>query len=207
MPRLGNKTLNYTYRKTTMRGEKPLFLIMGESGSGKDTLVDGACKELGLTKVVSYTTRPPRSEDEATHKFITLDEFNDLRRRRRLAAVSGFDGFMYGASYEDVAEADFYIIDPSGAQGFRYDRMKRFVELIYITAEEEVRRERMLQRGDGEEQTEQRIQHDRAAFDAAHYPIILASDVFDTSSARRSIDSYLNDFVEKITTAQRRAVT
>lgn len=36
---------------------KGLYLVIGESGSGKDTLVDTYCKETGSTKLLSLTDR------------------------------------------------------------------------------------------------------------------------------------------------------
>ena len=43
--------------------------LIGESGSGKDTIVNYMCNRYGYTKVISNTTRPMRTNDE-NDKFI-----------------------------------------------------------------------------------------------------------------------------------------
>ena len=43
------------------------LLIVGRSSSGKTSIASAACDRLGLKLVKSYTTRPPRNEEEATY--------------------------------------------------------------------------------------------------------------------------------------------
>ena len=47
-----------------------IFLIIGESGSGKTTLVSSLEKQKNLKSIQSYTTRPPRYENEYGHIFV-----------------------------------------------------------------------------------------------------------------------------------------
>ena len=53
-----------------------LYLIVGKSGSGKDTVINKVCELFNYTKVISYTTRPMRTPDENTHIFVTDKDFN-----------------------------------------------------------------------------------------------------------------------------------
>ena len=53
-----------------------IFLIIGESGSGKTTLVSSLEKQKNLKSIQSYTTRPPRYENEYGHIFVSENEFN-----------------------------------------------------------------------------------------------------------------------------------
>ena len=43
---------------------KNLYCVVGESGAGKDVLINYMCKRYGYTKVASYTTRSIRTDYE-----------------------------------------------------------------------------------------------------------------------------------------------
>lgn len=142
-----------------------IFLIMGESGSGKDTIVNCLCKDHGLKKVLSYTTRPKRTGHERTHTFVTEAEFDQLKDR---VAYTEFDGYRYAATADQVDKSDLYIIDPHGVKIFkaRYHRGKR-VKVIYVKTYMRDRFTRMMKRGDTVKQAIQRLNHDREAFSGA----------------------------------------
>ena len=61
--------------------QKNIFLVMGESGSGKDTITKELSNKYGLKVLKSYTTRPKRYDDEDTHIFISEEEFDNLENR------------------------------------------------------------------------------------------------------------------------------
>ena len=89
----------------------PLIIaIVGESGSGKDKLADYINKKFGVYKIKSYTTRPKRSEDEDTHKFVTQEEFN----QQDLIAWTKFGDYEYGASLNDFRDENLYVVDEHG---------------------------------------------------------------------------------------------
>lgn len=99
-----------------MKSFKPLFLIIGKSGSGKDYFVDEFCNNhRGFSKVLSYTTRQQRFPNENTHTFISKDEYRNLTD---IVASTEFNGEYYCATREMVELADFYIVDLDGALDF-----------------------------------------------------------------------------------------
>ena len=59
---------------------KRLYLIIGETGAGKDTVVDAVCKKTGFKKVVSYSDAPirPDQKDGIDHIFVTPEEFDRI---------------------------------------------------------------------------------------------------------------------------------
>ena len=65
-----------------------IFLLMGKSTSGKDTIYKNliADQELSLKKVVPYTTRPQRSgeTDGVQYFFKTEEEYQDLKRNGQI---------------------------------------------------------------------------------------------------------------------------
>jgi guanylate kinase len=49
-----------------------IYLIVGRSGFGKDTVVDCLCERYGYKRIISYTTRPRRNEQDK-HIFVTIE--------------------------------------------------------------------------------------------------------------------------------------
>ena len=150
-------TYNWTY--FTNQHVRPLYLVMGMGASGKDTFVDLACEKYGMTKVKSYTTRPRRSEDENTHYFVSETEFWS----KDLIAHLSMGGYDYGATVEQLMEADFYIVDPFTAFTLP-KRFKRPCKTILLEDSLSTRLMRMSCRGDSEEDIGKRIQEDVKIF-------------------------------------------
>ncbi len=173
--------------------KKPLFLIVGKSGSGKSTVVNAFCERYGYTSVESYTDRPKRSEDERGHIFLTPEEFDELEG---FLAYTEFDGHRYGTTKDQVDNADFYIIDPAGVRFMRehYDEDRKLVEVL-IDVDEPTLRNRMLARGDLIEKVNSRIEHDEIAFSAyvSDY-VIFNYDSIDVaiSNLKNIVDSSTN---------------
>lgn len=94
--------------------DKPLYLIVGKSASGKDTFTDAACQRFGLTKVLTYTNRPKRGYNEDTHLFVDAQWFKD--HEKDLVAYLEYDGHMYGVTEELINAGDCIILDPEGVQ-------------------------------------------------------------------------------------------
>ena len=58
---------------------KPLYLWVGQSGSGKTTVVNYLEEVYSYKSLQSYTTRPQRYEGETGHIFVTDPEFDELK--------------------------------------------------------------------------------------------------------------------------------
>ena len=55
-----------------------MIILIGESGSGKTTILNELEKR-GFRKAINHTTRPKRNENETTeYKFITKEEFEKM---------------------------------------------------------------------------------------------------------------------------------
>lgn len=134
-----------------MDDRKTIFLILGESGCGKDFLVDRLCKT-GLKKLVSHTTRERRPDElDTSHVFSTYDDYVQAKESEQIIAETCINGVYYWATKEQLKDADIYIIDCKGtdmlqSMGLPY----RFVR-IYLNVPKPIRRERALQRGDNME--------------------------------------------------------
>lgn len=132
--------------------ERPKYLIVGRSGSGKDTLAKELEKH-GLTQLTSYTTREPRTKNDNSHIFITKEEASTITDR---AAETVINGHEYFTTFDQVEDSDIYIIDPIGV----YRLVKKMTHLdfiiIYITpGSKKLQKEYAIKRGDDPEKEKQ----------------------------------------------------
>lgn len=146
---------------TTMIDPNILILIVGKSGSGKSTLQNILVRKYGFKDVQSYTTRPKRFDNETGHIFVTKEEFDALENK---VAYTEFNGYEYCATKEQLDKSNIYIIDPKGIEILKQNYDGKFLFIVYLNADENTCRERMIFRGDDKEKVEERIEHDREAF-------------------------------------------
>lgn len=125
---------------------KPLYLFVGRSASGK-TSVANELEKLGYNQVQSYTTRKPRYESETGHIFVTKEEFDKLGE---LAAYTFYNGNEYGTTFEQLDECSIYVVDVSGVESLlrKYQNRDRKICIIYFDASVHTRINRMIDRGD-----------------------------------------------------------
>lgn len=146
---------------------KKIFCVMGRSSSGKSTLSKEAAKQLGLTILTSYTTRPPRPAEldgETDHIFITEDEVD--KYRDDIMAYTVINGYQYFCTYSQLMECDIYIIDPNGYYELSEKTKELDIELIpiYITVSKTKGIERAKKRKDNIDSYLQRYESENQQF-------------------------------------------
>ena len=143
-----------------------VFLIVGQTASGKDSLVNAMCDEIktfkqdilgnitikNYQKLISYSTRPKRENEGDTHIFISKSDVE--KYKDDMIAYTQIGEYEYFATKEQLRNCDFYIIDYEGVEYLRSKQLNdefRFVT-IYINTSDSLRRERALsKRKDNEE--------------------------------------------------------
>lgn len=127
---------------------KPLYLFVGKSASGKTTIANLLNDKYGYKQIWSYTTREPRFENEPGHVFVSEDEFDNLGE---LAAYTFYNGNHYGTTFDQLNESDIYVVDVPGVetllQNYQGDRP---IRVMYFDATVCTRIHRMLDRGDSD---------------------------------------------------------
>ena len=141
---------------------KIITLVVAPSGAGKTSICNRLSEKYGMKQVWSYTTRPPRCDNEIGHIFISEDEMPD---RSEMCAYTLYNGHHYFATHEQVDNADLYVIDPAGVEFFLKSytgyRVPRIVKIDVPRIE---RMKRMIARGDSEKQVVERCEVDKLAF-------------------------------------------
>lgn len=150
-----------------------MIILIGESGSGKTTILNELEKR-GFKKAVNHTTRPRREEEKETaeYVFVTKDEFNDMWDAGKLLQRAEFNNEYYGISSESLKEdvACIQIVDSIKdvkAKAFELGFDDRNITCFYIYVPAEERTKRMLARGDSLEGIQKRLEIDSEKFKTA----------------------------------------
>jgi guanylate kinase len=114
-----------------------LFMVVAPSGAGKSTLVNALlAQEPGIKLSISYTTRPPRPQEQngREYYFTTVDDFLTRRAAGEFLESAEVHGNYYGTSRVLIADqmkagTDILLeIDWQGAQQVK----KQFPEAVGI---------------------------------------------------------------------------
>lgn len=185
-----------------------VFIISAPSGSGKSTLVRNLMERDGnLIFSVSYTTRPPRGQEQEGHEyhFVSRESFLQMRDRDEFIEWAPvFDDF-YGTHrrYVDQARAEgkdvVLDIDVKGARQLR-QRIPEAVSVFILAPSRAELEKRLRARGDVSEQVIRKrvAEAAREIQDFSQYSYVLVNeDVQEASdglqaiveAARRQLDS------------------
>lgn len=145
---------------------KNIYLIVGKSGSGKDTIVNELCKQYGYKRLVSYTTRPSRNDpnDKKSHVFTDVSTYKKARKGGDVIAETYYNGNYYWATKQQADDSDLYIIDPAGVWTMYKRYFGKHIVVIYIDASKKLRKQRMKLRGDRKRNIRERIKNDEFDF-------------------------------------------
>lgn len=108
-----------------MNNKYKIVCIMGEAGSGKDTLLKKvlAARKDSLNEIVSCTTRPPREGEKngVNYYFYTVDEFTDKVKNNEMLEYTAFNNWLYGTSYDALSKekVNIGVFNPSGIKNIQ----------------------------------------------------------------------------------------
>lgn len=159
-----------------MKKENKIVVLVGKSCSGKDTTARMLETEYGFKFVVSTTTRPMRQgESEGNpYYFVTNEEFkqkidNDemIEYREYHTLVDNIPSvWYYGAEKKEIDDNTKHIavLDIIGLDEFVKNFKSRVVS-FYLNVDDDIRKERCINRGDFNEfEWNRRLSDDKKVF-------------------------------------------
>lgn len=191
-----------------------IFVIMGKSCSGKDTLTQSIMQTIKLQKVnnfeyiVPYTTRKPRDEKElnsGVYNFVTDSEMNLLISSDGFVEVRAYDMCKEGLRRfaTILPELDInknYIMVGTKEVSIALHRRGYDVRTIYLTVPTEIRLTRVIKRASDTnknyEEALRRFHQDEEDF--AHIPSYLHIKEIPSVDFMESYNQVVNYMVSEI---------
>ena len=150
-----------------------ILILIGKTASGKDKTVSELVSKHGFKKVITYTTRLMRKgeKQDIAYHYISEEEFKQKIEDGFFAEWKSYDTefgiWYYGSALEDLEKADdksVIILTPSGYRDVKRKLPNKNITAIYIYANNETIKKRLIKRGDNKEEAERRILHDNEDF-------------------------------------------
>jgi guanylate kinase len=163
-----------------------IYIASAPSGTGKTTLLKRLlASDPGLRFSISYTTRPPRSQESHGREyfFVTCEEFFQLRDQGGLLEWVEQFGYFYGSSRDYVTQSlaggygVVFDIDVRGARALK----KSFPNATFIfilPPSLEILKQRLRERGEmPPEELARRLAQGRSDLGEAHwYDFLVVND-------------------------------
>lgn len=154
--------------------EQILFVVSGPSGSGKETVIEGVLERLsGLNRVVTYTTRAPRSGEVEgrQYHFVSAPEFERLAATGEIfESETVYGSNRYGSprwATTGTSSGDLIMeLDPKGFLRMREARTSPTVGIFLLVPDRESLRQRIVSRAQ-EQDLERRLNIARLQLDSA----------------------------------------
>ncbi|HGM3924443.1 TPA: guanylate kinase [Clostridioides difficile] len=153
---------------------KNIFVFLGYSGSGKDSVVTEISKQFNIPILISHTTRPPRNYLEiinktyyfVDNKFFKKEKNNFIEMRKYI--VHDGSTWLYGIHKSELENKKYAltIVDASGYKALEkyFTGTKTKLVPFFINADEDTIRKRLIDRGDNLKEIERRLVDDKIKF-------------------------------------------
>lgn len=149
-----------------------LTIIIGKTCSGKSSIVK-ELRKYGFHQILTTTTRPVRAGEiqDIDYHFTSEDDFLEKVKQSYFVEYktynTEFGTWYYGLSREDIenaGEKDIVILTPDGYRDVVKEHPNLECRLVYIYANNQTIKNRLMNRGDKKEEAERRIKQDHEDF-------------------------------------------
>lgn len=144
-----------------------IFVIVGESGTGKTTLQDRLEKK-GFNIIRGHSTRKMRKGEKQgnPYTFVSKGQYTkDLYENKILEATEYNKNIYYTCKKEvDKSRINIVVLEPDGLKQFKKIYGDKNVTGVMLCADKKERMKRMFQRGDSVDSVKKRLKEDREKF-------------------------------------------
>lgn len=148
-------------------------MLVGKTCSGKSTVADILESEYHIPRVRTYTTRPPREDEDNEYHFVSVEEFEKLKTEGFFFETTQYDvasgeTWHYGTGKEDLKDNACIVMNPDGMKKIRklLSDEDFTVIIVYLNVTEAIEWNRLRKRG-GESSADEatrRVQEDAKDF-------------------------------------------
>lgn len=141
-----------------------MLVLVGASASGKSEIVKSLQQKFNMEKFITCTTREPRlgEVNDIDYHFFSEEEFQAHIEQGDFIEYVTYNHHSYGTLKKEVNPNKVVILEPSGFKNFLASGVKLYS--VYLEIPEQIRFERMINRGDGVAEANKRIVADRLVF-------------------------------------------
>ena len=172
-----------------------IYLIVGNSGSGKTTQAKLLKENNNLHKIITYTTREIRPDEinNIDYHFIDINTFKELKNQNKLIAITKFANNYYAVpknellKYIDSNKSTILIVDLQGVKDLK-DEFKAIC--IYLKLDKINLENRMIKRNEKENILEDRL---REIQDYTKY----ADYIIDANKSEEEINNEILKIIKK----------
>lgn len=142
-----------------------MIILIGPSASGKTEIAKELNKCYNIKKVITHTTRSPRTNEinDVDYHFIDKETFLKLKEQNYFVETTLYNNNYYGTSKKEISDDKVLIVDQNGKNAFLKLNNKKII-IFYIEANESLREQRMISRGDSLENIKERLIKDKIYF-------------------------------------------
>ena len=143
-----------------------MIVLTGPSASGKTETAKYLMDHYGFNKVITCTSRTPRTGErqDVDYHFLTEEQFAEGIKNGEFLETAEYNGHMYGTKLADIGPDKVVCVEPRGARSYR-EALGDTMFCAYLDASEETRLKRMIEiRKDGERAARERIERDRIVY-------------------------------------------
>lgn len=142
-----------------------MLVLVGASASGKTDIAKILIEQYGYKKMVTTTSRKPRKGEEngVDYHFISKKVFENRMKKDRFLETVEYNNHYYGTPKKGATKDKVLIVEPEGANSI-YNHEIPDTVIFLLQTKEEIRKERMLERGDTLIQIIDRLEKDKEHF-------------------------------------------
>lgn len=149
-----------------------MIIVLGKSGSGKDSVVKKLTNFYDYKKIVTWTTRPmrPKEIQDVTYHFTDEETFEEkidegfFAEWKKYESIEGT--WYYGTALLDLTtfnENKIIILTPDGYQDIK-DVISKDTLAVYLKSKNRILKSRLKKRGDNPKEIKRRLRHDKKDF-------------------------------------------